>query len=102
MKGLLDAADKAAGISYEIVAVSDVYGPNRDAVKERSNGLASVHLDYRDVLAKDIDAVIIASPDHWHVQLGAAIYSTAITFQVDGKQYVVIPAGAALFAFTLP
>jgi alcohol dehydrogenase (cytochrome c) len=39
--------------------------------------------------------------DIWHVQLGAAIYSTAITYQLDGKQYVVIPAGSALFAFAL-
>jgi alcohol dehydrogenase (cytochrome c) len=37
-----------------------------------------------------------------HMQLGAAIYSTAITFEVDGKQYVIIPAGSALFAFALP
>src|SRR5215831_8246834 len=67
MKGLLDAADKAG--AYEIVAVSDVYGPNRDAVKERSNGLATTHLDYREVLDKNVDAVIIASPDHWHVPM---------------------------------
>jgi predicted dehydrogenase len=67
MKGLLDCADKVA--PYEIVAVSDVYGPNRDAVKERSNGLATTHLDYREVLEKDLDAVIIASPDHWHVRM---------------------------------
>ena len=40
--------------------------------------------------------------DLWHMQLGAAIYSTAITFEVDGKQYVIIPAGSALFAFALP
>jgi alcohol dehydrogenase (cytochrome c) len=40
--------------------------------------------------------------DLWHVQLGAAIYSTSITFEVDHKQYVVIPAGSALFAFALP
>jgi len=40
--------------------------------------------------------------DLWHVQLGAAIYSAAITFELDGKQYVVIPAGSALFAFALP
>ena len=69
MKGLLDAADKAG--AYEIVAVSDVYGPNRDAVKERSNGLATTHLEYREVLDKNIDAVIIASPDHWHVTMAA-------------------------------
>jgi predicted dehydrogenase len=64
---LLDAAEKAG--SYQIVAVSDVYAPNREAIKERSGGLASTHLDYRELLLKDIDAVIIASPDHWHVQM---------------------------------
>src|SRR5436853_2223770 len=67
MKGLLDAAEKVG--PYQIVAVSDVYGPHRDAVRDRSNGLATTHLDYREVLAKDVDAVIIASPDHWHVQM---------------------------------
>jgi alcohol dehydrogenase (cytochrome c) len=40
--------------------------------------------------------------DLWHVQLGAAVYSAAITFEVEGKQYVVIPCGSALFAFALP
>jgi predicted dehydrogenase len=69
MRGLLDAADRAG--SYQIVAVSDVYAPHRDAVKERSNGLATTHLDYHQVLEKDIDAVIIASPDHWHVRMAA-------------------------------
>lgn len=66
-KGLLAAADKCG--PYQIVAVSDVYAPNRDAIKERSNGLASTHLDYREVLDSDIDAVIIGSPDHWHVPM---------------------------------
>ena len=39
--------------------------------------------------------------DLWHVQLGAAIYSTAITYQLDGQQFVVIPAGSTLFAFAI-
>jgi predicted dehydrogenase len=64
---LLDAAEKAC--AYQIAAVSDVYAPNVDAIKERSKGLATTHLDYRELLAKDIDAVIIASPDHWHVRM---------------------------------
>jgi len=34
--------------------------------------------------------------------IGAAIYSAAVTYFLDGRQYVVIPAGAALFAFALP
>jgi len=67
MKGLLDAADKVG--PYQIVAVSDVYTPNRDVIRERSNGSATTHLDYREVLEMDIDAVIIGSPDHWHVRM---------------------------------
>jgi alcohol dehydrogenase (cytochrome c) len=59
------------------------------------------------VCAGDSDGNFIAlnaktGRDLWHVQLGAAIYSTAITFELDGTQYVVIPAGSALFAFALP
>ena len=69
MRNLLDAADDS-GIAYEIVAVADVYGPHRDAVKQRTAGLnATTHVDYHEVLAKDIDAVIVATPDHWHVRV---------------------------------
>lgn len=68
MKGLLDSADMLR--SYEIAAVSDVYAPHCDAVKARSNGVATTHKDYREVLEKkDIDAVIIGTPDHWHVRI---------------------------------
>src|SRR5882724_2292809 len=67
MGGLLNAADHIG--NYQIVAVSDVYGPRRDAIKLRSNGIATAHVDYREVLQQQIDAVIIASPDHWHVRM---------------------------------
>ena len=58
------------------------------------------------VFAGDSDGNFIAldgrtGKDLWHVQLGAAIYSTAITYRLDGKQYVVIPAGSGLFAFAI-
>jgi alcohol dehydrogenase (cytochrome c) len=58
------------------------------------------------VFAGDSDGNFIAldgrtGQDLWHVQLGAAIYSTAITYRLDGKQYVVIPAGSGLFAFAI-
>jgi len=67
MNTLLDCADKAGG--SEIVAVADVYGPHRDAVKQRSGGTATTHLDYHEVLEKEIDVAFIASPDHWHVRM---------------------------------
>ena len=69
MRDLLNAADKAG--SYQIAAVSDVYAPRRDAVRERSHGLAAAFLDYREVLEQKIDAVLIASPNHWHVRMAA-------------------------------
>jgi len=59
------------------------------------------------VFAGDADGNFIAldartGQDLWHLQLGAAIYSTAVTYLLDGQQYVVIPSGATLFAFNLP
>jgi len=59
------------------------------------------------LFAGDSDGYFIAldartGRDLWHVQLGAGVYSTAIAYQLDGRQYVVIPVGAALFAFALP
>jgi alcohol dehydrogenase (cytochrome c) len=59
------------------------------------------------VFAGDSEGNFIAFDAHrgkdlWHIQLGAAIYSSAVAYSVAGKEYVVIPAGAALFAFALP
>src|SRR5216110_891636 len=67
MNDLLNAADKVA--NYQIAAVSDVYAPRRDAIKERSKGTATTHVDYRELLLQKLDAVFIASPDHWHVRM---------------------------------
>jgi len=58
------------------------------------------------VFAGDADGNFIAldartGKDVWHIQLGAAVYSAAVTYRLDGKQYVVIPAGSALFAFAV-
>jgi predicted dehydrogenase len=94
MKGLLDAADKVG--PYEIVAVSDVYAPHRDAVKERSNGLAATHLDYREVLAKDIDAVIIASPDHWHVRMAVDALAAGKDVYLEKPVTHTVEEGASL------
>jgi predicted dehydrogenase len=94
MKGLLDSADKVG--PYEIVAVSDVYGPSRDAIQERSLGLATTHLDYREVLEKDIDAVIIASPDHWHVRMAVDALAAGKDVYLEKPVTHTVEEGATL------
>jgi predicted dehydrogenase len=76
MQSLLNAAENT-GMPFEIAAVSDVYTPHRDQVKTRASATAATtHMDYREVLdGSSLDAVIIATPDHWHVRIAAAALS---------------------------
>ena len=94
MNLLLDCADKVG--PCQIVAVSDVYGPRRDAVKERSGGLATTHVDYHEVLDKDLDAVLIASPDHWHVRMAVDALAAGKDVYLEKPVTHTIEEGAAL------
>jgi alcohol dehydrogenase (cytochrome c) len=38
----------------------------------------------------------------WHFQMGGAVYAAPIAYAVDGKEYIAIGAGSALFTFVLP
>ncbi len=51
-----------------VVGVCDIYQPRKDRAKEVSG--AEVYHDYRKMLERpDLDAVVIATPDHWHARM---------------------------------
>ena len=65
---VMEMFQKVPGV--EFVAVCDVYAPARAKALEIAGPGAQAYTNYHEVLdRKDIDAVLIGSPDHWHKQM---------------------------------
>ncbi|MBI4873521.1 MAG: Gfo/Idh/MocA family oxidoreductase [Acidobacteria bacterium] len=63
--------------SAQVTAVCDVYqkriNKNKDELATKFGNKVDGYLDYRELIArKDIDAVIVATPDHWHARIAIA------------------------------
>ncbi len=55
----------------QIVGVCDVYEKRKKAAADRHK--CPGYLDYRELIARnDVDAVIVATPDHWHAKIALA------------------------------
>jgi len=83
-RGPADAGELAKFADVQLAAVCDVdLLRARQCAKRLNLDEKSVYQDYRPLLErKDIDAVVIASPDHWH-----ALHSIAAAF--SGKDVYV-------------
>jgi predicted dehydrogenase len=89
------------GKDVRVAAVSDVYKVRAERAREAAGlGNKDVYPDYRDLLARDdVDAVVIATPDHWHAQMaldalasGKDVYlqkPDSLTIH-DGRQMAVV------------
>jgi len=59
---------KAAGEAVDVVGVCDVYQPRLERAAKSTGGRP--HGNYKQLLADpDVDAVFIATPDHWHARI---------------------------------
>lgn len=69
--GDVNCALKAPGI--ELVGVADLYTGHLEKAKAQYGKQIFTTRDYRELLErKDIDAVVIATPDHWHDTIAIA------------------------------
>jgi predicted dehydrogenase len=56
-----------------IAAACDVYDPHLEQARKLADSSAIISQHYREVLERnDIDAIVISTPDHWHVPMTVA------------------------------
>jgi predicted dehydrogenase len=72
-QGMSDTRSALHAPGIEITAVADIYDGRLARSKELWGNQVFTTRDYREVLARpEVDAVIIATPDHWHSHIAMA------------------------------
>lgn len=67
-RGRHDMSQFQINSSVDVTAVCDIYGEQIDKARQKATSARNFS-DHRKLLEmKDVDAVLIATPDHWHAQ----------------------------------
>ena len=101
-RALMRATKAIPGI--ELAALCDVYDENLKRAQELAGGTPQTFTDYRRFLdSKDLDGVIIGTPDHWHAPMiidsvgaGKDIYcEKPMTHKLDEGPKIIEAVGAS-------
>jgi alcohol dehydrogenase (cytochrome c) len=94
-RGFLKAIDPATGqVKWNFEHTS----PTWSGVLSTAGGLVFTGDAEGNFIAMDA----AAGKPLWHFQMGGAVYAAPMAFAADGKEYVAIAAGSAIYAFGLP
>ena len=91
--GLIGGANGA-----QLVGICDADATRLAKARERSGLPAeAATLDFRDIIARDdIDAVVVATPDHWHALISIAAMESGKDVYCEKPQTLTIAEGRAI------
>ena len=81
----------------ELVAVADCYEGRLQRAKEIFGESITTTRDFREILSRpDIDAVVIATPDHWHTQIATEAMRSGKDIYLEKPMVHDLEEGAGL------
>ena len=97
--GNADTSTTVTVPGMKLVAACDLYDGRLDAIKKKYGNDISVTKEYKEILArKDIDAVIVATPDHWHKDISIAAMNSGKAVYCEKPMVHDITEGPAVIA----
>jgi predicted dehydrogenase len=95
--GVADATTAITVPGIKLIAVCDLYDGRLEQAKKRWGNDISTTRDFNEILSrKDIDAVIIATPDHWHKDISVAAMNHGKHVYCEKPMVHEISEGAAV------